>query len=108
MSGGPGQSPSGRVRLRCSRGKSVRHRGSGQMTAASEHVVDRLGYSGRPRKAGSLLAQPDLKIAHKGGVLLSANLETRGDGTAIDDALDLEQGVDAPDRFKPRSARSRR
>src|SRR5829696_1474019 len=66
----------------------------------SKHVVDRLGNSGRARQSGALVPEPDLEVGHQGGALLSAHLETLSSGAAVDDALDLEQSVDAPHRFK--------
>src|SRR5918994_3914788 len=67
---------------------------------ASKHVVDRLGHGGRARQAGALVAQPDLKLGHQGGALISAHLETLNGGAAVDEALDLEQSVDAPHGLK--------
>src|SRR3954454_24875539 len=71
MIGGPGQSPSGRARLRYSRGKSVRHRGNGQMMAS----VEACSRSARPQRpsATSESAGPAARprgIGEEGGKVL--------------------------------------
>ena len=52
------------------------------------------------RELGPLLAHPRLQLGDEGRASVLANGQPLRGGHAIDGALDLEQGVDAPDRLQ--------
>jgi hypothetical protein len=67
---------------------------------AAQHIVDRSGDRGRARQARALLTQPGFQRHHKRRALFLAHPKTLFGALAVDTAFDIEQGVDALDRFE--------
>ena len=74
---------------------------------APQHIVDRFGDRGRARETGPLLAQPGFQRHRQGCTLFPAHPQTLFRALAVDAAFDVEQRVDALDRFE-RDRRDRR
>ncbi len=73
---------------------------AGEGWPAGEHVVHGLGDRVMAREPGPLLAHPRLQLGDDRRASLLANSQPLRGGQAIDGALDVEQGVDAPDRLQ--------
>ncbi len=73
---------------------------AGEGIPALEHVIHGAGDIGVARQLAALLAHPRFEVGDQRRGLLLANGEAPIGRQPIDGALDLEQGVDAPDRFQ--------
>ena len=80
---------------------------AGEPVPALEHVVDRLDDRGRARHSGSFITQPRFQSGQKRSALFLAHAQTFFGAQAVDVALDIEQHVNALDRFQ-RNRRDRR
>ena len=80
---------------------------AGEGRPALEHVIHGLGDVVVARELGALLAHPALQVGDQRCAELLADSPALLGALAIDRALDLEQGVDAPDRLQ-RQRRDRR
>ena len=80
---------------------------AGEPVPALEHVVDRLDDRGRARHSGSFITQPRFQSGQKRSALFLAHAQTFFGAQAVDVALDIEQRVNALDRFQ-RNRRDRR
>ena len=65
-----------------------------------QQVVDRLGDLGVLREQRPFFAQPAFQIGDQRSRQALPRLEAGGGGFAVDVALDLEQGIDAPNRLE--------
>ena len=73
---------------------------AGEPVPAPQHVVDRLDHRGRARHSGSFITQPRFQSGQKRSALLPAYAQTFFGAQAVDVALDIEQRVNALDRFQ--------
>ena len=73
---------------------------AGEGRPARQHVVERLGDRGVARQLGALGAHPGLQRRDQIGGDLAPDAQTLVGPLAVDVALDVEDGVDAPDRLQ--------